>query len=295
VFLHGRNPVIGVLHADEEHYYKLAEKYFRQVEVFTCVSNRVNKITKERIPGFNPEKIFTIPCGINLPEIDFDTHSGNILQLVYVGRISEYQKRTSDLVKICANLQEKKLMFHLDIIGDGANAKTALESKFKQASLEEYVTFHGWLSQKEVGKYLSESDVLILTSDFEGTPVVMMEAFASGCGMVGTRVSGIEDYEYHPLAADCLGVYVTGDIEDAVKKIVKVASVPKGVRQSAARKIAESEFSMQVCLEKYIKAIETVETHAWASPGIRLSTIDLVRSKAIAVARYLKILATQKS
>ncbi len=288
-------PLVGVLHADEEHYYNLAEKYYQQVAVLICVSGRINKITKERIPEFDPARIYTIPCGINLPEIDVNIHSGDLLQLVYAGRISDYQKRTGDLVKICSLLVIKNTKFHLNIIGDGGKDRTALERKFIETGLQEYVTFLGWHSQKEVGRYLSRSDILILTSDFEGTPVAMMEALAAGCGITGTRVSGIEDYEYHPLAADCLSAYTVGDIEDAVNKINRIAAIPKGIRQQAARNLAESEFSMRVCLNKYLIAVSTIKTGTATIPKITLSSFDLLYSKAIAIARYLKVAISHRS
>jgi len=287
-------PLIGVLHADEAYYYKQAERYSGKIDVLACVSGRVSKTVKEKIADLDPAKVYTIPCGINLPDISVNTIRGNVLQLVYAGRVSDYQKRTGDLVKICVLLAEKNIAFHLNVIGDG-NAKIPLENKVKEYSLQEHITFSGWLSQKEVSRYLSESDILVLTSDFEGTPIAMMEAFAAGCGMVGTRVSGIEDYEYHPLAADCLGVYAIGDIEDAVSKIIKIAAIPVNTREHAARMLAVSEFSMEVCLHKYLNAIETVKKRTMSPLSqIRLSSFDLLYSKTIATARYLKVAITRK-
>ena len=286
--LHKSYPVVGVLHADEEQYYRLAEKYYKQVSVLVCVSNRVNNTTHRRAPGFNSDRLHTIPCGINLPEITLSIPGGNMLQLVYVGRISDYQKRTSDLVNISLLLSKNNIKFHLRIIGDG-EAKIQLETTFKEKGLEECVTFCGWLSQEQVGVHLSESDILILTSDFEGMPIAMMEALAAGCGVAGTRVSGIEDYGYHPLAPDCLSVFTVGDIEDAVNKINKVAAVPKGIRQQAARRLAQSEFSMQVCLEKYLKVIAPIKIAPVSPVPARLSPFKVFYSNLISVARSIKV------
>jgi len=141
-----------------------------------------------------------------------------------------------------------------------------------------------------VGIYLSESDVLILTSDFEGMPIAMMEALATGCGVAGTRVSGIEDYEHHPLAADCLSVFTVGAIEDAVNKINMVAAVPKERRRWAARKLAESEFSMEVCLGKYLEVIEAIQVTPISAGGeIRLSPLKLLYSNLLSLVRKMKV------
>ncbi len=291
--LHEAYPVIGVLHADEEQYYQLAETYHNKVALLVCVSSRINKVVTNRAPAFNPAHIFTIPCGIKLPSFDISGHDGDILQLIYVGRVSNYQKRAGDQSKICALLVKKGIKFHLNVIGDG-DAKGSLEQAVMESGLQRYVTFYGWLSQKEVSVYLSESDILLLTSDFEGTPIAMMEALASGCGMVGTRVSGIEDYEAHPLAKDCMGIYAVGDIEDAVSKIVKVSRVPEKIRKQSARKIAETEFSMQVCMDRYLIAIATIHTTIIAHPKISLSLKDRLYSGVMAIARNLKISLKKK-
>ncbi len=287
--LHRSYPIVGVMHADEAHYYKLAEQYYHSVAVLACVSNRVHTTVQKKVPAFNPAHIFTIPCGINLPPANSDiiTH-GDVLQLAYVGRVSIYQKRATDLAKIASSLAKQGIRFHLSIIGDG-DAKAPLEATVQANGLQEHVTFHGWLTQQEVARHLSQTDLLLLTSDFEGTPIAMMEALAAGCGMVGTRVSGIEDYELHPLAADCLGVYETGDIAEAVNRINKLAAVPYATRRHSARLLAEAEFSMDVCLEKYSNAISTMPPRTETRPPkVVLPFTDQLYSKAIALARKIK-------
>jgi glycosyltransferase involved in cell wall biosynthesis len=137
---------------------------------------------------------------------------------------------------------------------------------------------------------LARYDILVLTSDFEGTPIAMMEALAAGCGMVGTRVSGIEDYELHPQASDCFALFDTGNIEDAVSKIENIANVPVNTRQQSARKLAESEFSMQVCLEKYSKAIATIKPcEKNMVMTVKIPVWANIYSWIIAATRYMKM------
>ncbi len=286
--LHSNYPVVGVLHADENHYYDLAEKYHSKVDLFACVSERVKHIAIKRIPEYDPAKIVTIPCGIHLPAVMAAEKTNDTLKLVFVGRISEYQKRAGDLIKIAVLLEEKAVKFSLHIIGDG-NLKPSLEKQVEEKGLQAHVKFPGWLSQQEVANYLSGSDILLLTSDFEGTPIAMMEALAAGCGMVGTRVSGIEDYENHSLAKDCLGVYQTGDIEGAITRIKIIAAIPHKIRQESARRMAETEFSMDVCLKRYLAAMHNLIWHPARMPAISLSSKQLLYSKIIAAARYMKI------
>jgi glycosyltransferase involved in cell wall biosynthesis len=286
-------PIIGVMHADEEHYYALAEKYSKKTDVFACVSNRVRENTRKRIPAFDAARIFTIPCGIHLPELKRVPPVDGTLRLIFVGRIAAYQKRAGDLVKIAKALTAKGIKYHLEIIGDG-DLRQSLQDDVRAEGLNEVVTFPGWLSQQEVATHLATSDILLLTSDFEGTPIAMMEAFAAGCGMVGTRVSGIEDYEHHALAASCLGVYEVGDIPGAVACIEKIAAIPAAARSEAARALAEQEFSMDVCLKKYSEAMSMMQPRAGSVPTIELSSGKVLYSKSISLARYLKMTLTRR-
>ena len=287
-YLHNGYPVVGVLHADENHYYDLAEKYHKKVDLFVCVSERVKVTAKNRMPEYDPAKIVTIPCGINLPAVRTAERTDDILNLVFVGRISEYQKRAGDLIKIAELMGAQNVNFNLNIIGDG-NLKPAMEKQVAEKGLQASVKFPGWLSQQEVAKYLAASDILLLTSDFEGTPIAMMEALATGCGMVGTRVSGIEDYEHHPLAKDCLGVYQTGDVEDAIIKIRIIAAIPHKVRYESACRLAETEFSMEVCLDRYLTAMVNLKWQPAQMPSISFSSKKLLYSRLLAIARYAKI------
>jgi glycosyltransferase involved in cell wall biosynthesis len=287
--MHDSYPIVGVLHADEQAYYTLAKRHHNTSDIFVCVSDRVNRTTKSQVPEIDASRFFTIPCGINLPGITYSQHSGNILNMVYVGRIADYQKRTSDLLKVVQEMAKHGSPFHLTIIGDGTTARPALEKAFKDAQMDQYVTFTGWLSQQEVHKYLTESDVLVLTSDFEGMPIAMMEGLAAGCGFVGTRVSGIEDYADHPLAPECFSVFDVGDVADAARKILKMGAVPIIARQTAARKLAESQFSMKTCLDNYLEAIETIPARSYSPTPIAISSSAILKSKMISMARAMKM------
>lgn len=286
--LRHRNQMVGVLHADSDQYYNLAVAYAASAAVYTCVSQRVRKLALQQMPGFPPERVFTIPCGISLPVLPVSLPDFSGLRLVYVGRIRDYQKRVGDLVGICSLLVRRNVQFHLDIIGDG-DARAALEEKFRVGGLWDSVTFHGWKSRQEVEQFLFRSDMLVMTSDFEGTPIAMMEALAAGCGMVGTRVSGIEDYEHHAQAANCLLVYEVGDLEDAVNKIVALSVIPKAIRRKSARQLAEDEFSMAVCLNKYTNALKKINGNSETTVALNFGFMQKTVSVARALARYVKV------
>lgn len=282
-------PLVGVLHADEQVYYDMAAKHIADVDVFACVSNRVQQKAVSLLPGINHSLIPVIPCGINLPAMPVSAfRNGDTIKLVYVGRVSDYQKRTADLLRIANRLHERGVNFHLTIIGDG-DARVSLMHAAAHSAINDRVSFPGWLSQQQVASHLAESDMLVLTSDFEGMPIAMMEALAMGCGFVGTRVSGIEDMELQAGAANCLRVYDVGDIDAAAAGIMEVAAIQPEERKVAARTIAETEFAMAVCLQRYDEAIKHVSYRNASVPVVAMPITAWLQSRMLALVRSTRM------
>lgn len=282
-------PMVGVLHGDQDYYYSRAQKYHEQLSACVCVSGRVRRNLLEKCPAINERKVHVIPCGINLPRFQPNERSDDITRLIFIGRLSDYEKRAYDLMSICAALHKEGFSFHLDIVGNSEESRIEFSENFRKNGVADFVTFHGWQQAGDIQKLLNSADVLLLTSNSEGMPLVMMEALAAGCGFTGTRVSGIEDYEHDERAADCLSVYTVGDIADAVVKIKQVAAVPVETRQTAARRLAEEAFSMLVCLEKYAKVALSAGAYAIVPQKVGLSPVGKLYSKIRAVARHLKV------
>ena len=264
VQLADRNPVIGVLHADEDAYYALAKEYAPSIAAFVAVSSRIARKASDVI-GSGAE-VAVIPCGVAVGPAPSTPRPGDrVLRLVWVGRIDEYQKRVSDLVRICARLQRRGIDFELRILGDGPD-REALRAAATAAALADRVTWAGWSAADTVRSTLRQSDVLLLPSNFEGMPVVVMEALAEGCGVVASRVSGIEDYDGAPLAQGCLHVHAIGDVDAAADAVVALAATPRAVRQERAWRLARSEFDVAVSLDRYERVLDGVRGQAMKTP-----------------------------
>jgi len=53
------------------------------------------------------------------------------------------------------------------------------------------VTFAGW--RRDLPNVYADLDVVVISSDNEGTPASLIEAMATGCPVVATRVGGVPD------------------------------------------------------------------------------------------------------
>jgi len=76
------------------------------------------------------------------------------------------------------------------IAGDGA-LRGALEARAKALGIKERVCFLGW--RRDLDVLYGATDVFLLTSRNEGTPVALIESLAAGCAAVATDVGGVGD------------------------------------------------------------------------------------------------------
>lgn len=283
-------PIIGVLHSDEAYYYEVTKKYYQYLRSLVTVSWRIADKIKSNIVELN-KPVSVIPCGIPIPIIvSKDEEPVKKIRLIWVGRVDEKQKRVSDLIKIASILKSKKIDFELEIIGNGPDSKY-IEEQIIANSLASEIFNCGWLDSVNVFKRLANSDILILPSNYEGMPIIVIEALSMGCAVVASKVSGVEDLEEHPLSKKCLRLFPVGDISMAVKLIEEVADLDETSRRLSARQLAESEFSIQSCVSKYENVIDTckVENPKSKFPNYAFSKIDKLLSDFRAILRYLKV------
>ncbi len=103
-----------------------------------------------------------------------------------IGRHDEKQKKLSRLIDASKKLNDNGYKFKVLLVGDGENNKEYKE-KVKNIGLEEKILFLG--PKKNPYPYYKMCDSVILTSEFEGYPVVYIEALTLGKPIITTDVS----------------------------------------------------------------------------------------------------------
>ena len=112
--------------------------------------------------------------------------------ILFVGRIEEV-KGLELFVDILNNLDKKEKGKWKGVIVGRGNYKKNIETYIKNESNERLFFFPGAVfDQQELRKIYSESTVLIISSLFEGIPMVILEALACSTPVVSTNVGGIK-------------------------------------------------------------------------------------------------------
>lgn len=154
----------------------------------------------ERYYGASPERMHTIPCGVDVElfrpldpeasrrELGLDPSRPVLL---WVGRL-EKLKGVDILIGALAQLDERD--FTLLIVGGDERAgelRAELEAQAREAGIAENVRFTGAVAHDELPVYYSAADVCVVPSYYESFGLVAVEAMACGTPVVASRVGGL--------------------------------------------------------------------------------------------------------
>jgi glycosyltransferase involved in cell wall biosynthesis len=109
--------------------------------------------------------------------------------LTFVGRLVPI-KRVDLALRALAHARERGAPVRLAIVGDG-DQRPALESLARDLRVDEVTAFLGY--REDMVGVTAGSDLALLTSANEGTPVSLIEAAAAGRPAVATAVGGVGD------------------------------------------------------------------------------------------------------
>ncbi len=107
----------------------------------------------------------------------------------FVGRFSE-EKGIIQLLHAVSGIIDKKPDVKFLFIGDG-ELQNSIEHYIRKNNLTDSVILPGWVLHERLGDYLNRMKLLVIPSDTEGLPNVMLEAMACGTPVLATPVGGI--------------------------------------------------------------------------------------------------------
>ncbi len=90
-------------------------------------------------------------------------------------------------------VRERIAGVHLVIVGDGPEAD-ALKRLAAALEMSDAVTFAGYVPHADTPAFYRAADVFALSSDFDNSPNVVLEAMACGLPIVTTDVGGVRDF-----------------------------------------------------------------------------------------------------
>lgn len=156
----------------------------------------LTKDMKKNADNFLPnevEKNIIIPngCEINIFTPNNDTKS-KIFNIIFVGRLVEQKDPMTFLKSIKLLKDNYNFDFSVDILWDGPLKKEMEEFVFTN-NLQKNITFHGWVSKREMLKYYQSANLQIISSLAEAMSIATLESLSTGQYILSTPVSGNVD------------------------------------------------------------------------------------------------------
>jgi glycosyltransferase involved in cell wall biosynthesis len=158
------------------------------------------------------------------------------------------QKGHRFLLEALPDVVEQFPQFHILMIGDGA-LRSSMETLARDLHLEKCVHFLG--NRSDVPDLLAASDLFLLPSLWEGLPMALVEAMASGLPSIATQVSGTSQVMLHSET----GLLVPpASAEKLRAALVELLASPKIMKRmgNSARQRVEIHFGAQKQAREYL-------------------------------------------
>ena len=112
----------------------------------------------------------------------------NLTKILYIGRFENEQKNLDMLLNATRILPPKG--WQLTLIGDGPYRRV-IQQRIRELGHQDRITVLGW--HNDPWSLVDEASVLVLTSNYEGFGLVLVEALSRGIPVIATACTGPED------------------------------------------------------------------------------------------------------
>ena len=184
------------------------------------------------------DKFFLMPPGLQIGDLpnkadsrDFYGLSSQKLQCAFIGRVTRI-KRPDRFLDVVTEIENRGLGIEFFIAGDGdllENSKTRIVANNLP------VKVLGW--QSNIENVLSAADIVVLTSDNEGTPLSLIQAGMARLPVVSTRVGSVPEVVLDGVT----GIITSLEIKEIANALEKLA---KNAELRARMGIAAQEFTL---------------------------------------------------
>lgn len=193
-----KRPVITTLRGTDFHWAR-SSAFFRIVMRWCLrLNQRVIVVSREMVSllsAWFPQhlrKIQFIPNGVDFPENGMnETEPAAAFTVVVISSLIP-TKKVEVVIHSVARLTQYGLNARLLVVGDGVDRRN-LEDLASRLHLKEKVFFLGVIEPEDVKALLRTCHAMVLASEKEGRPNVVMEAMAAGVPVVAANIQAIRE------------------------------------------------------------------------------------------------------
>ncbi|HXW68854.1 MAG TPA: glycosyltransferase family 4 protein [Dissulfurispiraceae bacterium] len=203
--------------------------------------------------SINPDSVVVVPNCIDIKEFCVSQKKDEAPTIVCVARLDHYIKGQDILIKALPIVKERIQAFKCQLIGEGPS-RPFLEQMVKDLGLTEAVSFMG--VRNDVAALLSQADLFVLPSRYEGFGIVILEAMASGLPVIISNIDG--PAEIVTDGKDGLH-FRSGDERDLADKITALLvdkDLRKRMAEASLRRVLG--YSIEVMYDRYLSVYRVI-------------------------------------
>jgi glycosyltransferase involved in cell wall biosynthesis len=232
-------------------FFRWAEQFCQPAtDALICLNESDRVIAREQL-HFPDEKLHVVSNGIDTdqmrpPTVTQRNDARKLLGIsndrpivAMVGRLWP-QKDPLCFVEMADRLIRDGVNANFCLIGDG-ELRGALEEQIAQRGLSDHVFLLGW--RDDVPRLLHGIDLFVLTSRWEGLPLVILEAMACGVPVVASNIPGNRDAVDHGCTGLLAEAGSPATFAAAVASLLN-DNARRNQFSAAARAAAEQHFSL---------------------------------------------------
>lgn len=168
-----------------------------------------------------------------------------------IGRVNT-QKGFEYYIDSAKNLKEKNLPICLFIVGDGIKFEE-MRKKVINEKLEDWVYFLGF--RRDIADIIFYSDIIVLSSLWEGFPLTPIETFGVGRTIIATKVPGTMEIVRNGYNGILIPLKDSNAIASAILNVY-LDNEKKKMLEKNALETYKSKFSYEIFRRSYLQIID---------------------------------------
>ncbi len=249
---------LGMIQSDYPEVYPPFIPYVPLLEGMVAVSRQIETNLRAH-PRFGTIPTHYLPYGVEVPKqlsgrISRKPQEGERVRILYLGRLSEPQKRVRLFPEFLEQLRASRVPLEWTIAGDGPE-RSWLHQHMKPREDNVQIRFTGLVPYEQVPALLREHDIFLLASDAEGLPLSLLEAMGHGLvPVVSDLASGVSE------VADptCAILVPPDEVNGYAEGIIRLAKDPTELAlmgRRAAEKV-RAGFSVEAMTDSWLGVLQ---------------------------------------
>ncbi|HFD31152.1 MAG TPA: glycosyltransferase [Gammaproteobacteria bacterium] len=257
---------LRTIHGSNEHTLTLKSVIQNALDIFcgNFLQKRVVSVTNEltgKLKSIYPLKVVTIPNGVDIDSIKAASQAPSMLKsndeelsVGFFGRLVPV-KRVDLIIDIAEALVARAKNVHFYIAGTGPE-EDKIRSLIINRDLSEHITLLSHLDNPY--PILKQMDCVLLTSDHEGSPMILLEALSLGTYIIAHNTGEIGNYLSQPTLGQAIDSQNPTDYSKALESLIEEK---QSRDRKAGPKYIIEKYSNEIMANKYLSTYLDICKH----------------------------------